>query len=58
MIKESPDVYAKIVEPYIQTMIGSRLEWVYNILDHKAESDRILFEDPDRQNGFILLPDL
>lgn len=33
-------------------------QWVYNILDHKKESDRIIFEDPDKDIGFVLLPDL
>lgn len=31
---------------------------MHNILDHKKESDRIIFEDPDKDIGFILLPDL
>lgn len=31
---------------------------MYNILDHKKESERIIFEDPDKDIGFILLPDL
>ena len=29
-----------------------------NILDHKAEVDRIIFEDEDPETGFMLLPDL
>ncbi len=33
------------------------LQWVYNILDKKAEADTIIFEDADRANGFVLLPD-
>ena len=33
-------------------------QWVYNILEHKKEADRIVFEDPDPINGFILIPDL
>lgn len=33
-------------------------QWVYNILDHKKESERIIFEDPCKKLGFILLPDL
>lgn len=33
-------------------------QWVYNILDHKSESERIVFEDPDPEIGFVLLPDL
>lgn len=39
-------------------MILIHLQWVYNILDHKKESERIIFEDPDKDTGFILLPDL
>lgn len=58
MIAETPRLYESVVHPYIQSMIGDRLQWVYNILDHKAETDRILFEDPDPTSGFILLPDL
>lgn len=30
---------------------------MYNILEKKAEVDRIVFEDPDPKTGFILLPD-
>lgn len=31
---------------------------VYNILNHEKEADRILFEDPEPQTGFLILPDL
>ena len=34
------------------------LQWVFNILEHKTESERIVFEDEDPVNGFILLPDM
>jgi len=27
-------------------------------LDHEKEADRILYEDPDKEKGFIILPDL
>lgn len=33
-------------------------QWVYNILEHKAEVERIVFEDEDPETGFVLLPDL
>lgn len=58
MITETAETYESIVLPYILSMVGDRIQWVHNILDHKAESDRILFEDTDPVNGFILLPDL
>jgi m7GpppX diphosphatase len=31
---------------------------VYQILAHEKEADRIVFEDPDPERGFIILPDL
>jgi m7GpppX diphosphatase len=31
---------------------------VYNILEHKAETERIVYEDEDPETGFVLLPDL
>lgn len=30
---------------------------MYNILEKKAEADRIIYEDPDPDTGFVLLPD-
>lgn len=39
-------------------MFSLNFQWVYNILKHKSETERIVFEDPDPENGFILLPDL
>lgn len=34
------------------------LKWVYNILEHKSEAERIIVEDVDPINGFILVPDM
>ncbi|KAK9450048.1 HIT-like domain-containing protein [Limtongia smithiae] len=58
MVSETPEMYTKFVVPYIEEMRGSRLNWVYNILSHEAEEERIVYEDKDPENGFILLPDL
>uniref|UniRef100_A0A1B0GEB2 m7GpppX diphosphatase n=1 Tax=Glossina morsitans morsitans TaxID=37546 RepID=A0A1B0GEB2_GLOMM len=57
IISETPELYEEITLPYISTSQHS-LEWVYNILDHKQEVERIVYEDPDPETGFILLPDL
>ncbi|NXI49844.1 DCPS diphosphatase, partial [Chloroceryle aenea] len=32
-------------------------QWVYNILEKKAEADRIVHENPDPCDGFVLVPD-
>ncbi|XP_016987739.2 m7GpppX diphosphatase [Drosophila rhopaloa] len=57
LIRETPDLYQKITKPYLTSSQFS-LDWVYNILDHKQEKERIVFEDEDPETGFILLPDL
>lgn len=38
--------------------LSPSFHWVYNILDKKAEADRIVFENPDPSDGFVLIPDL
>ncbi|OWB63194.1 hypothetical protein B5S29_g4154 [[Candida] boidinii] len=54
IINETPILYLKIVEPYIKTMKGKRLEWVKNILYKDAEKESVIF----RNNDFVLIPDM
>ncbi|KAK3250094.1 hypothetical protein CYMTET_8619 [Cymbomonas tetramitiformis] len=58
MLQESPRDYMTITRPFIQAIDKKRIQWVYNILDKSKEVDRLLFEDPDTKNGFMLHPDL
>lgn len=58
MVRETPELYRNVVVPYIETMKGSRIQWVYNILHHGAEADRVIYRDDDAVNGFVLLPDM
>ncbi|KAK6332325.1 hypothetical protein TWF696_003043 [Orbilia brochopaga] len=59
MVVETPEVYQQYVTKYIEGKVaGGRLNWVYNILEHREESEKIVFEDGDKLMGFILLPDL
>ncbi|RZB40637.1 m7GpppX diphosphatase [Asbolus verrucosus] len=57
IVDETPGLYKDIILPHV-TSEQFNLNWLYNILDHQSESDRIVFEDPDPETGFILLPDL
>ncbi|XP_015929007.1 m7GpppX diphosphatase [Parasteatoda tepidariorum] len=57
VVHETPDAYKTVVLPYIESQKFS-IQWVYNILEHKSESERITFEDSDKDLGFILIPDL
>lgn len=59
MVTETPDIYQKFVLPYVNSKRDKgRLNWVYNILEKKVESQSIIIEDTDDQDGFVLLPDL
>ncbi|XP_054718326.1 m7GpppX diphosphatase-like [Uloborus diversus] len=54
---ETAEVYKTIVLPFLESQTFSN-KWVYNILEHKSEVERIVYEDPDPEIGFVLLPDL
>ena len=56
LVLETPQLYRAVTLPHIKSEQFS-LQWVYNVLDHKKEVERIIFEDPDPETGFILAPD-
>ncbi|PFX24599.1 m7GpppX diphosphatase-like [Stylophora pistillata] len=56
-VQETPEVYKSITLPFIDEKSFS-IQWVYNILEKKAEVERVVFEDNDPATGFTLLPDL
>ncbi|XP_033729907.1 m7GpppX diphosphatase-like, partial [Pecten maximus] len=53
---KTKEMYEKCQTPYYRKKLN--IQWVYNILDKKSESDRIVFEDACPKDGFILLPDM
>ncbi|KAG7398161.1 hypothetical protein PHYBOEH_011570 [Phytophthora boehmeriae] len=57
MVVETKETFWTITKPFIGSIPTESLEWVYNILEHKSETERIIFEDSDLRDGFILLPD-
>ncbi|XP_077161602.1 m7GpppX diphosphatase [Paroedura picta] len=57
LIQETGADYKTITLPFIESQSFS-IQWVYNILEKKAEADRIIYENPDPTDGFVLIPDL
>ncbi|KAK3103331.1 hypothetical protein FSP39_018548 [Pinctada imbricata] len=57
VVHETEDIYQSVTLPYIESQAFS-IQWVYNILEKKTESDRIVYEDDSPEVGFILLPDM
>lgn len=58
MVRETPQMYSEFVAPFIETMKGDRIKWVYNILFEGKEAETIVFHDTDKHDGFVLLPDM
>ncbi|XP_039871116.1 m7GpppX diphosphatase [Simochromis diagramma] len=56
LVEETEEDYKNITLPHIVKQSFS-VQWVYNILEKKAEAERIVYEDPDPDVGFVLLPD-
>jgi m7GpppX diphosphatase len=57
VVKETPEIYKNAVVPYIEKMVGDRLQWVRNILYEGAEAERVAYRE-EGDNGFVLLPDM
>ncbi|XP_059532147.1 m7GpppX diphosphatase isoform X2 [Myotis daubentonii] len=57
LVRETGGDYKNVTLPHLESQSLS-VQWVYNILDKKAEADRIVFENPDPADGFVLIPDL
>lgn len=58
MVRESPEMYRNMTLPHIESIPEAHIKWVHNILERKAEAERLLFEDSDAETGFMLHPDL
>lgn len=61
VVQETQHDYEQITKLFVEQQLADKVfnvQWVYNILDHKAEEERIIFEDCDPENGFVLLPDM
>lgn len=58
---ETQSMYQAVHQPFVDVQ-KRHLGWVYNILEKNREKcneiDRIIFEDSDASNGFMVLPDL
>ncbi|CAK4198095.1 unnamed protein product [Aphanomyces euteiches] len=57
MAVETKEVYERATLPYIESIPTEKIQWVYNILDRKSETEKIILEDLDPATGFVLLPD-
>ena len=60
-VTETPEIYQKYVYPYMsKCREEGRLNWVFNIIEGRSEQENVLyrFEEADKDNNYLLLPDL
>jgi m7GpppX diphosphatase len=57
VVQETPEIYKNVVVPYIETMVGDRLQWVRNILYEGTEAERVAYRE-EGDDGFVVLPDM
>ncbi|KIK26397.1 hypothetical protein PISMIDRAFT_676236 [Pisolithus microcarpus 441] len=54
MVHETPELYEKVVKPYIEAFPPSRTQWVRNILDGTSEAHSLLHSTDE----LLILPDM
>ena len=58
MLLETAELYQKVTLPFVDSIPASRVAWVENILEGKAEADRVMAKEEDALRGWVLLPDI
>jgi m7GpppX diphosphatase len=63
MVTETPEIYSGFIRPYmLRQREEGRLNWVFNIIEGRAEQEDVILRDHDGtgadSEGFLLLPDL
>ncbi|XP_076632632.1 decapping enzyme, scavenger [Colletes latitarsis] len=57
IVDETYELYKKITLPHIESSSFS-FQWIYNILEQKAEQNQVVYQDRDKNIGFVLVNDL
>jgi len=58
MVRETPELFNRVVKPYISALPPARIQWVYNILFGESEAEKILHKDSSPETGYVILPDM
>jgi len=58
IVHETPDLYHRVVKPYILAFPPSRTKWVEDILQGRSEADKVLHREASPDAGYVLLPDM
>ena len=53
-VKETPGLYDAVVAPYIASLDATAMEWIHKVLELSKERERVLYNDPSKDVGFLL----
>ena len=53
-VTETASLYEAVTKPYIEALDPQSVAWVYKLLALEKERERLLFNDPDEERGFLL----
>ncbi|KAJ4460281.1 putative Scavenger mRNA decapping enzyme [Paratrimastix pyriformis] len=57
-VRETAALYQRCTKPWIAEKLATdNIQWVANILEGRAEQERLIYSDPDETTGFVLAPD-
>ena len=58
LVQETPDIYERVVKPFISAFPPSRTKWVDDIITGKNEADKVLHRDDSGSFGYMIIPDM
>ncbi|KAF9648371.1 HIT-like protein [Thelephora ganbajun] len=58
LIQETPELYERVVKPFIATFPPSRTKWVDEIIAGRKEVDKVLHRDDSGPFGYMIIPDM
>ena len=58
LVQETPEIYERVVKPFIAAFPPSRTKWVDEIISGKKEVDKVLHRDDSGSFGYMIIPDM
>jgi m7GpppX diphosphatase len=58
LVQETPDVYERVVKPFIAAFPPARTKWVDDIISGDKEADKVLHRDDTGSFGYMIMPDM
>jgi m7GpppX diphosphatase len=58
LVQETPELYERVVKPFITAFPPSRTKWVEEIIVGRKEADKVLHRDDSGSFGYMIIPDM